>query len=89
MEKSYDLKPCPFCGAKAAVISNVCDDELCRHFEDDKCPYYEPEGEYKDRSGTICPQYIVCACNKGGCGAATGWATDVDRLVWMWNRRVV
>lgn len=80
------MKPCPFCGKSVAELSNLQDCEICANFED--CPEcYESVGLEVGADFSPCPRFIVCAVNKGGCGASTGWYYNLDKLIGAWNKR--
>lgn len=67
------LLPCQFCGkTDTLTITNCVEVEECKNFEE--CKF----GGYK----TIC-----CDVNKGGCGAASGYAIDETRMIEKWNMR--
>ena len=67
------LKPCPFCGeTDTLVITNCIELEECENFKKCEC----------DGCKTIC-----CDVNKGGCGAASGYAINEDLAIEKWNRR--
>lgn len=67
------LEPCPFCGkTDTLTITNCVKLEECKNFEGCECDPYK----------TIC-----CDVNKGGCGAASGYAIDEALMIEKWNRR--
>ena len=67
------LKPCPFCGKiNTLTITNCVELEECKNFEG--CDF--------DGYKTIC-----CDVNKGGCGAAAGYAKDESLMIEKWNMR--
>lgn len=67
------LKPCPFCGKiNTLTITSCVELEECKNFEG--CEF--------DGYKTIC-----CDVNKGGCGAASGYAIDESLMIEKWNRR--
>ncbi len=76
-----ELKPCPFCGKKVAVMTNAHDLEECSNFENDNCHCSEFESnpcEYNT---------VVCDVNKGGCGASSGYYPTIEEAIEAWNRR--
>lgn len=80
-DNNIQLRPCPYCGAKAAEIETIKEAEECKHFEDEEvCPAFKPF--------EACPcKRIVCSVNRGGCGASTGFAWSIERAIEKWNRR--
>ena len=75
------LLPCPFCGkTESLMFTDAKELEGCKKFEDDSCPCYEEEPKCFCRA-------IVCSVSKGGCGASSGYATTVERVLEKWNRR--
>lgn len=77
----YKLKPCPFCGKTDSLeFTNAKELEECARFESEECPCFEQE----PRCHCIA---VVCNVHKGGCGATSGYATDIDRVVAKWNQR--
>ena len=67
------LKPCSFCGKiNTLTIANCVELEECKNFEG--CEF--------DGYKTIC-----CNVNKGGCGAASGYAKDESLMIEKWNMR--
>lgn len=75
------LRECPFCGKKDTLEwTDAKELEDCRKFESEDCPCYEEEPKCYCRA-------IVCSVSKGGCGASSGYATTVERVLGKWNRR--
>lgn len=66
-----NLKPCPFCGNKAAPQIMDQNQALWRD------PDYDG-----DLRIVVC-----CAARNGGCGASTGFCDNDDEAVAAWNRR--
>lgn len=84
MNMTSELKPCPLCGNKKIVFSTLCEEEMCRHFEDEECPCYEAE----ERNANDCyAHFVVCPINEGGCGCSTGWYANQEKAAAAWNRR--
>ena len=78
-----ELKPCPFCGSdKAPELSSIWDCEMCANFEEEDCPEC-----YEELGSSECMHIVVCAVNRGGCGASTGWHLNADDAIQAWNRR--
>ena len=67
-----NLKPCPFCGKRVAVLDTCKGVEECSHFED---------------CGDTGYRTIVCDVNKGGCGASSGYYKSEAEAAEAWNRR--
>ena len=68
-----ELKPCPHCGKIDTVgIATCVELEECENFE---CC---------ESDGYVC---VVCDVNKGGCGAAGGYAPSEEEAAEKWNRR--
>ncbi len=75
----YTLRECPFCGKDVATITTAKELEDCTRFEDAQCPALVwEECRYKK---------IVCDVREGGCGASTGFAFSLEKVVQKWNGR--
>ena len=72
MPKSFDLKPCPFCGGKNAVVTNVLEAEP-------EMAYY---GLTKDNWNVVCNDcYAVGGTRRTAQEAVDAWnrrANDVE-----------
>lgn len=79
--KPLMILPCPHCGKNVTVMSNAKELEACRHFENEKCPYFEWEEQY---CSCVC---VVCDVSQGGCGATGGFATSEEKAIEKWNER--
>lgn len=78
---NINLKPCPFCDAKTAIITNAHELEECSNFDYYNCPCNKFESN-------PCNYYtIVCNVNNGGCGASTGYFLTKQKAIKAWNRR--
>ncbi len=80
--EDIELKPCPFCGANVAELTNAHDLEECGNFEDENCPCEQ----YED-CGACGYHTIVCNVNNGGCGASSGYFSTEELAIKAWNRR--
>lgn len=67
-----ELKPCPFCGKKVAIVTNCVEIEGCENFE--SCA----------NCGWKC---VVCNAIDGGCGASGGYADSEEKAITKWNTR--
>lgn len=77
----FEVKECPFCGKKDALeFTDAKELEECTKFEDEECPCYEEEDHCYCKA-------IVCSIKRGGCGASSGYATSIEKVVQMWNMR--
>jgi len=78
----YEVRECPFCGKIDTIdFADIKSEEMCSNcYEEDKCPHY---GEYECKCGC----FVVCSHIRGGCGASSGWGSDKETAVEIWNRR--
>lgn len=81
LKETAKLKPCPFCGAKATIITNAHELKECANFDYDNCPCNEYEG------GSCSYYTIVCSVNNDGCGASSGYYPTIEQAINAWNRR--
>ena len=78
------LKECPHCGANAGTVvqslevadiyaEGIMDEaqEYCPNFDIEDYKYY----------------YIICNCEKGGCGSLSPWGYTPLEAAQKWNRR--
>lgn len=71
MSENVELKPCPFCGGQNIGADSCNGLEECANFEECDSQYHA----------------IVCNCNKGGCGASSGYYPTLEKAIEAWNRR--
>lgn len=79
-----ELKECPYCGKRVAVLSNAKELEYCKHFDDEACECFE-DVDSKYQPCTLWT--VVCNYHDGGCGASSGWFTDKEKAIKRWNTR--